>query len=256
LNVGEDNERREKKERMIMRGIFDKVMSEKMVELKDICEIEPFLDGLFQNVFQKYSVLSVNRDFPFTSGFKNVYIQTIEEQFKKDRESIVETVLHCGKEQDQLFETEVLLGEGMGYIRYLFPVSYAKALIKQGEFKSVQMEVETLYQFTKHIEIEDDYIPESKEPIIVLSYPQSSPNFFVLDGNHRVYQAHKKKEQKIESYMLPEGAINLLAPQRLFVLLSKIHLNLTLIGLYMVGDIILAQLKEWYKPIADEEWIS
>lgn len=58
----------------------------------------------------------------------------------------------------------------------------------------------------------------------------------------------------MQAYILPEGAMALLAPQRLFILLSTIHLNLTLIGLYMVGDIDANQLKEWYKPISTEEW--
>lgn len=161
-----------------MSSVFEKVMTEKDVTLKDICDVQPFIDALIQNQFQQYSALSIERHFPFTASFKELYIKKVNEQFDKEKESIIETIVTSVKTEDQLFETEVVLGQDMGYIRYLFPISYAQALITQGEFKPQEVNVSSLYEFTRHIQVDDVYEHVNDEPVILLSYPQSSPDFF------------------------------------------------------------------------------
>ncbi|PLS18857.1 hypothetical protein CVD28_00200 [Bacillus sp. M6-12] len=240
-----------------MTGLYEALLKGKEIELHDICHIKPYIEEIKNMKIETLSVFQQKKDFPFRENFEAIYQEQLAEQFQRDKSSMIDMINHSKMEEnEQIFETEVVLGRSTGYIRYLFPIVYANMLIKQAELIPVSMEVSKLYEYTQFIVVDPHYENIKEEPVVLLEYPYAVPGFFVLDGNHRINKAYHKGQKQHLAHVLSKGSINLIAPQRIFVLLSTIHHNLSMIALYMAGDIILSQLKEWYQPIANEEWTS
>lgn len=192
--------------------------------------------------------------FPFSKEWASDYQSLISAQFEKEKNIILHSILHDFTQEEQIFETEVELMKNDAYIRYLFPISYAKSLIQQFEIKPITMDVQQTWSYTKHIELDDSYPFHNEEPIIILQYPYAEPGFFVLDGNHRVMKSYCQQQSSINAYVLKEQFIPLLVHAHFFYLLAKIHRNVSYIGWYMVGEITYQEFKSNYIPIINSEY--
>lgn len=236
-----------------MPSLFEAITQKERIDIHDICEIRSYIETLTNPNWRPSSLTAERRAFPFESTFLESYEDLIKNHVTLERDSIHMTIETTGADKYQVFETEVTLGEERGYIRYLFPLPYVEALIKQLSLLPHDIEVEILYEYSSCIEVDKSH-QVSSEPVIALQYPYAEPGFFVLDGNHRVVNAWEKKENKIKAFLLSEEAMTLLAPQPIFYKLYLVHKNLTNIRLYMEESIDLSELKEVYIQLNYEKW--
>lgn len=236
-------------------SLFQTIVVKKDIQLIDICEIESAITKLI-NMKNKYlNGRKIDKSFPFEEEFVSVYNNVINKQFERDKESLIELINSDSLEGQQVFETEVSIIEESGFIRYMFPVSYAESMIKQVGLEKVEISVESLYEYSKVVEVDIEYKVQNKQPIILLDYPYSEPGFFIIDGNHRVIEAYNNHRPIQEAYLLMESAIPLISAQPIFSLFAKIHRNLHFIALYYIGQIDLSDLKQAYQKIGDEKWL-
>lgn len=237
-----------------MPSLFKAIEDKERIDMRDICEIGSYIETLTSPNWKPLRTTDKGRTFPFESNFLETYEELIRTHVALERDSIHMTTETTGASEYQIFETEVTLGEEEGYIRYLFPLPYVDALIKQVSLTSHDMEVDVLYEYSSCVQVDTSYQQLSKEPVIALQYPYAEPGFFVLDGNHRVVKAWGEGKKKIKAFLLGEEAMLYLAPQRIFYQLYLVHKNLTNIRLYMEGDIELSELKEVYIQLHNEKW--
>jgi hypothetical protein len=239
-----------------MKNLYQSILLQKDIELKDIANIDDYIEMLIQNKREALNGWNVQNPFPFDKGFKEEYTQVLQQQLKKEKEEMYRIIVSDLKNEDQVFETEVTMIGDLGYLRYLFPIPYAIALIEQSGMETQKVRVDDIYLYSQHVEVNPYQEINTKSPIIVLEYPYAYPGFFVLDGNHRVHQCHKRQEKYIDAFILSERTIPLLTLTPIFSLLYRIHQNISMIVLYMRGEIPLFQLKKGYHRIGNERWIG
>lgn len=236
-------------------SLFQTIIVKKEIHLKDICDIESAIIKLMNMKNKYFDGKVINMNFPFEKDFVSIYSKIISNQFEKDKESLIELINSDTLEGQQVFETEVTILEDTGFIRYMFPVAYAESIIKQVGLKKVEISVESLYEYSKVVDVDFQYKVQNNKPIILLDYPYSDPGFFIIDGNHRVTEAYNNHRKIQEAYLLRESAIPLISAQPIFSLLAKIHRNLHFIALYYIEQINLNDLKQVYQNIGDEKWL-
>lgn len=236
-----------------MNSLFEVIGAKKEIVTEDVCEIRPYVTMLMNTNWKSPLNMESNRPFPFESNFLECYEGIIEKHFLAERNAIQRMVSTREGESYQVFEAEVSLGESSGYIRYLFPLPPVQTLIRQYDIQAQEIEVDVLYEYSAYVDIDKSY-HVSDEPVIAMQYPYAEPGFFVLDGNHRVVKAREQGKGQIRAYLLREDAMLLLAPQPIFYMLYLLHKNLTNIRLYMEGYIELAELRDVYVQLNNENW--
>jgi hypothetical protein len=237
-----------------MKNLYQSILFQKEIKLKDIADIDNYIEMLIQNKREAIHGGDVCNPFPFDKGFKEEYIQALQQQLEKDKKEMYHIITSDFKEKEQVFETEVTMMGNWGYLRYLFPIPYARALIEQSGMKTQKIRVEDVYLYSQYVEVNLHREIHTKSPIIVLEYPYAYPGFFVLDGNHRVHQYYRSQEKYIDAFILSERTIPLLTLTPIFSLLYRIHKNISMIVLYMRGEISLFQLRKGYHRIGNERW--
>lgn len=234
-----------------MMQLFDKMITNQDVKHIDIANIKDLLESLVNKDTTLFSNKKAIKTFPFSKdSFITGYLSFLEKQFDvyyNDIKAYFQNV----SIREEVFECEV--GDKNWYIRYLFDINKAERLIKEYNLPINSIDTSIVAEFSNIIETNKSYVESSttkdNRPIIVCHYPHSYPNFFVIDGNHRVMRNYKNNIHSTDAYLVSEDLMLDFLISPFFKHLVNIHSNISFIGAYMIGDISYKDLLLRLKPI-------
>ncbi len=117
-------------------------------------------------------------------------------------------------------------------------INKAQEIINAKKISIYQFEVEKLHEQVDVKDLDSKKLKkaDNSSPIIVAEYdPLNMP--IVIDGNHRLHNAYKKRQKYINGYCLDPVVQQEAMPSELLKVLFRIHHNIGVISNYVLGNI-------------------